>query len=133
MGVPWCFWVGCHVGCLAFVDVVDSVVVGPYISCFSWIIDSMLRNPVSSCMISLGVDVGVFRILFMILSNIVCMCFISFLVIVQVSVAYSSVGIRHVSMSFHIVFISILLKLLIPAILNIVWIVASALPFNLLM
>ena len=71
-------------------------------------------------MISLGVDVGVFRILFMILSNIV-------------SVAYSSVGIRHVSMSFHIFFISILLKLLFPAILNIVWIVASALPFNLLM
>ena len=63
----------------------------------------------------------------MILSNIVCMCFISFLVIVHVSVAYSSVGIRHVSMSFHIVFISILLKLLFPAILNIVWIVASAL------
>ena len=25
--VPWCFWVGCHVCCLAFVDVVDSVVV----------------------------------------------------------------------------------------------------------
>ena len=93
----------------------------------------MLRNPVSSCMISLGVDVGVFRILFMILSNIVCMCFISFLVIVHDSVAYSSVGIRHVSMSFHIVFISILLKLLFPAILNIVWIVASALPFDLLM
>ena len=100
---------------------------------FSWIIDSMLRNPVSSCMISLGVDVGVFRILFMILSNIVCMRFISFLVVVHVSVAYSSVGIRHVSMSFHIVFISILLKLLFPAILKIVWIVASALPFNLLM
>ena len=71
--------------------------------------------------------------IFMILSNIVCMCFISFMVVVHVSVAYSSVGIRHVSMSFHIVFISILLKLLFPAILKIVWIVASALPFNLLM
>ena len=93
----------------------------------------MLMNPVSNCMISLGVVVGVLRILFMILSNIVCMCFISFLVGVHVSVAYISVGIRHVSMSFHIIFISILLKLLFPAILKIVWIVASALPFNLLM
>ena len=92
----------------------------------------MLKNPVSICMISLGVVVGVFRILFMILSNIICMCFISFLAVVHVSVAYS-VGIRHVSMSFHIVFISILLKLLFPAILKIVWIVAAALPFNLLM
>ena len=36
-------------------------------------------------------------------------------------------------MSFRIVFISILLKLSFPAILNIVGIVDSALPFNLLM
>ena len=90
----------------------------------------MLRNPVSICMISLGVVVGVYRILFMILSNIICMCFISFLVVVHVSVAYGSVGIRHVSMSFHIVFISILLKLLFPAKLKIVWIVASAPPYG---
>ena len=40
----------------------------------------------------------------MILSNIIYV-FISFLVAVHVSVAYSIVGISHVSMSFHIVFI----------------------------
>ena len=59
-------------------------------------IASMFTNPVSICMISLAVDVGVFRILFMILSSIICMCFISFLVVVHVSVAYSSVGIRRI-------------------------------------
>ena len=64
----------------------------------------MLKNAVSICMISLGVVVGVFRTLFMILSTIIYMCFISFLVVVHVSVAHSSVGIRHVSMSFHIYF-----------------------------
>ena len=48
----------------------------------------MLKNPVSICMISLGVVIGVFRILFMILSNIICMRFISFLVVVHVLVAF---------------------------------------------
>ena len=48
---------------------------GSTFSCFACIIVSMLRNPVSSCIISLGVVVGIFRILLMILSNIVLLHF----------------------------------------------------------
>ena len=63
---------------------------------------------------------GVKSILLIMLSNILCSCSVSFIVIAHVSAAYSIVGIMHVSTSFQIVLISSWLKSLLPAMLNMV-------------
>ena len=90
-------------------------------------------SPVSICIISFGVDVGVRSILLSVLFSIFCMCSTSVFVGIHVSAAYSSMGRMHVSTSFHMVFISIWLKFLLPARLNIVCSAASVLPLSFFM
>ena len=57
----------------------------------------MSHIPVSICIISLGVDVGVWSILFSVLSNIFFMFSTSAFVGIHVSAAYSRMGKMHVS------------------------------------
>ena len=74
---------------------------------------------------SLGVDVGVIKILFIMLSSIPLIFFIWSLLGFQVSAPYVMIGMMHVSTSFHIVSISLPLKFLSFAMYIIVWYATS--------
>ena len=89
----------------------------------------MSHIPVSNCITSLGVVGGVWSIL----SSIFCICSTSPFVGIHVSAAYSMMGSIHVSTSFHMVFISIWLKFLLPARLKIVCSAASVLSLSFFM
>ena len=76
----------------------------------------------------------VFGVFFLsVLFSIFCKCSTSVFVGIHVSAAYISMGRMHVSTSFHMVFIFIWLKFLLPARLNIVCSAASVLPLSFFM
>ena len=79
-------------------------------------------SPVSMYSASLGVDLGTFSTLFMMLSRI-WLCFLSSaLVGSHVSAVFKAMDVISASMSFHIVLSSICLKLASPAIVRIFWV-----------